>query len=141
MSNEQWLVYLWSIYPTGGFTYLWCVALCLTLTFIFITWFPYTDVSKDEQKDTTFIKMGKWKVGLPVFFLIMIFLSNLVPQKNHFMMIVVTPYVVDGTKSLIDSLQDPTSKAYKINQLMDKALDKALIELENTITDKSPVAK
>lgn len=135
MTNEQWLVYLWSIYPQGGVSVFWFVSLCVSLVIVLILWIGYSDTDIGKRDNTQFVKMGKWKVFLPLFFVFLLFLSNLVPQKNHFMMIVATPYVVDGTKSLVDSLQDPTSKAYKINQLMDKALDKALIELEKTITD------
>ncbi len=67
----------------------------------------------------------------------MLFLSQFVPSRKDFMFIIATPYLVESGKSLIESLQDPTSKAYKINQLMDKGLDKALIELDKTISDKT----
>ena len=60
----------------------------------------------------------------------MAFLSNFVPNKNNFIYIVATPYVVDSGKSLIESLQDENSKLYKINQIMDKSLDKVLKNLD-----------
>ncbi len=68
--------------------------------------------------------------------LVLIFLSNLFPSKRDFVYILAAPYVVDSGKSLIESLQDPTSKAFKINQLLDKSLDKALEQLEDKTNDK-----
>ena len=59
-------------------------------------------------------------------FLLFIFLSNLVPNREHFIYIIATPYVVESGKSIVESLQDPSSKLSKLNQMTDKALDKAL---------------
>ena len=136
MTNEQWIVYLWSIYPQGGMTCFWFTGLVISLIFISILWIGYSECYLEKRKTTQFTKLGKWKVIIPLFFGSMLFLSNLVPDRKDFMFIVATPYIIESGKSLIDSLQDPTSKAYKINQLMDKGLDKALIELDKTISDK-----
>lgn len=141
MTNEQWLVYLWSIYPQGGFSVFWGISFSVSALLIFILWIGYSDTDLEKRKTTQFAKLGKWKILIPLFFAGMLFLSNLVPDRKDFMMIVATPYVVESGKSLIDSLQDPTSKAYKINQLMDKGLDKALIELDKTISDSPSETK
>ena len=34
MTNEQWLVYLWSIYPSGGFQVFWVISLILVLALL-----------------------------------------------------------------------------------------------------------
>ena len=68
--------------------------------------------------------------------LLFIFISNLVPSREHFIYIIATPYVVDSGKSIIESLQDPNSKLSKLNQMTDKALDKALMYLGENENDK-----
>ena len=135
MTNEQWLVYLWSIYPQGGISIFWFCGFCVALTYIFIIWIGYSECEMRDRNNTQFVKTGKWKFIVPVFFAGMLFLSQFVPSRKDFMFIIATPYIIESGKSLIDSLQDPTSKAYKINQLMDKGLDKALVELDKTISD------
>ena len=80
----------------------------------------------------------KWRNKLiTVILLLFIFLSNLVPSnRNHFLYIIATPYVVDSGISIIESLQDPNSKLSKLNQMTDKALDKALMYLGENENDK-----
>ena len=142
MTNEQWLVYLWSIYPNGGFQVFWVMCLVLMvalLTFTAINYF--SDISgyrySEEEKNTyLWRKLGKYKVVVPSVLLLFIFLSNLVPNRNHFLYIIATPYVVDSGKSIIESLQDPNSKLYKLNKMTDKALDKALMYLGENENDK-----
>lgn len=136
MTNEQWLVYLWSIYPQGGASMFWFASLCVSLVIILILWVGYSETDIGKRDNTQFVKMGKYKIFIPLFFAGMLFLSQLVPSRNNFMFIVATPYVVESGKSIIDSLQDPTSKAYKLNQLMDKGLDKAIITLDKTMVSK-----
>ena len=34
MTNEQWLVYLWSIYPSGGYQVFWVISLILVLALL-----------------------------------------------------------------------------------------------------------
>ena len=125
MTKEQWLVYIWSIYPQGGYQMFWSVSLIISVGFIAILYAVYT---VDYDNNSAWIKLGKWKL-FPLFFLVMAFLSNFVPSRDNFMYIVATPYVVDSGKSLIDSLQDENSKLYKINQIMDKSLEKVLKNL------------
>ena len=106
MTKEQWLVYIWSIYPQGGYQAFWMIAFIASTIFVVFLYAVYCD--SKYAKDSTWVKLGKWKL-IPLFFLIMAFLSNFVPNKNNFMYIVATPYVVDSGKSLIDSLQDENS--------------------------------
>ena len=127
MTNEQWLVYLWSIYPNGGFTQLW-----VALLIIFVIGMCFIAISHfegDEDETTLWSKIGKWKIAIPSILVLFIFLSYLVPKRDHFLLILATPYAVEAGKSLADSLNDPTSKMFKLNQLVDKGLEKMLKEL------------
>ena len=91
----------------------------------------HSDASESCKTKTIWFRMGKWKVIIPSVLMVLIFLCNLVPSnRNHFLYIVATPYVVDSGKSIIESLQDPNSKLSKLNQMTDKALDKALKYLD-----------
>ena len=137
MTNEQWLVYLWSIYPSGGYQKFYVIFFIAYLFFIIFALISHSDTSDRYKTDTIWYKMGKWKVIIPSVLLVLIFLSNLVPSnRNHFLYIIATPYVVDSGKSIIESLQDPNSKLSKLNQMTDKALDKALMYLGENENEK-----
>lgn len=122
MTNEQWLVYLWSIYPNGLFIQIWILALILFAGFLMILAIIHFD--KYQNKITLWTILGKWKIIIPSILVLFIFLSNLVPKRDHFLLIMATPYAVEAGKSLADSLNDPTSKMFKLNQLVDKGLEK-----------------
>ncbi len=126
MTNEQWLVYLWSIYPNGLFIQIWILALILFAGFLMILAIIHFD--KYQNKITLWTILGKWKIIIPSILVLFIFLSNLVPKRDHFLLIMATPYAVEAGKSLADSLNDPTSKVFKLNQLVDKGLEKMLQE-------------
>ena len=136
MTQEQWLVYIWSIYPNGGFQVFWVISLAIVFVFLcFVAGIYFSDTGgyryTEEEKDTyLWRQLGKWKVIVPSVLLSFIFLSNLVPNREHFVYIIATPYVVESGKSIIESLQDPNSKLSKLNQMTDKALDKALMYLD-----------
>ena len=142
MTNEQWLVYLWSIYPNGEFQVFWVMCLVLVIALLTFTAINYfSDISgyrySEEEKNTyLWRKLGKWKITIPSVLLSFILLSNLVPSREHFLYIIATPYVVDSGKSIIESLQDQNSKLYKLNKMTDKALDKALMYLGENENDK-----
>ena len=134
MTNEQWLVYLWSIYPNGGFMHLWVVLLVVFVVGILWTGIIHYDGDGDET--TLWSKMGKWKIAIPSILVVFIILSYLVPKRDHFILILATPYAVEAGKSIVDSLNDPNSKLSKLNQMTDKALDKALMYLGENENDK-----
>ena len=137
MTNEQWLVYLWSIYPSGGYRIFYVVSLLIFLVFMIFMLIAHSDASDRYKTETIWYKMGKWKIIIPSVLIVLLFLSNLVPSnRNHFLYIVATPYVVDSGKSIVDSLQDPNSKLSKLNQMTDKALDKALKYLDENENEK-----
>ena len=127
MTNEQWLVYLWSIYPNGGFLHLWVVLLVTFAVGILFTGIIHHE--GDRDKTTLWSKLGKWKITIPSILVLFIFLSLLIPKRDHFLLIIATPYAVEAGKSLADSLNDPTSKMFKLNKLVDKGLEKMLKEL------------
>ena len=127
MTNEQWLVYLWSIYPNGTLVQIWIVLLILFATGMMMAAIFHFGNYADET--TVWSKLGKWKIVIPSILVLFIFLSLLVPKRDHFLLILATPYAVEAGKSLADSLNDPTSKMFKLNQLVDKSLEKMLKEL------------
>ena len=142
MTNEQWLVYLWSIYPSGGYQVFYAILLIAYLFFIIFMLIAHSDASERYKTETIWSKMGKWKIIVPSVLILLLFLSNLVPSnRNHFLYIVATPYVVDSGKSIIESLQDPNSKLSKLNQMTDKALDKALKYLDENKQSEPEVKK
>mgnify|MGYP003618129239 CR=1 FL=1 len=137
MTNEQWLVYLWSIYPNGGFMHLWVVLLVVfAVGIMFASLFHFGDY-RDGNENTVWSKIGKWKIVIPSILVLFIFLSLLVPKRDHFILILATPYAVEAGKSLADSLSDPTSKMFKLNQLVDKSLEKMLKELSEPGSGKN----
>ena len=127
MTNEQWLVYLWSIYPNWTLVQIWIVLLILFATGMMMLATFHFD--KYASGNTLWSKMGKWKIVIPSILVVFILLSYLVPKRDHFLLIIATPYAVEAGKSLADSLNDPTSKMFKLNQLVDKGLEKMLKEL------------
>ena len=127
MTNEQWLVYLWSIYPNGLFIQIW--ATLLTVFAIGMALIAINHFDGYEDETTLWSKMGKWKIAIPSILVLFIFLSLLVPKRDHFLLIIATPYAVEAGKTITDSLNDQTSKMFKLNQLVDKGLEKMLKEL------------
>lgn len=142
MTNEQWLVYIWSIYPNGGFQVFWVISLIMVLALLTLAaanYFSDTGGYRySEEKKNTYLwrKLGKYKIIMPSVLLLFIFLSNLVPNREHFAYIIATPYVIESGKSIVDSLNDPSSKLSKLNQMTDKALDKALKYLDENKNEK-----
>ena len=134
MTNEQWLVYLWSIYPNGLFIQIWVMLLIVFIIGMIPVAINHFDGYEDET--TLWSKMGKWKIAILSILVLFIFLSYLVPKRDHFLLIIATPYAVEAGKSIIESLNDPTSKLSKLNQMTDKALDKALKYLDENKNDK-----
>lgn len=134
MTNEQWLVYLYSVWPDGEFFHFWMSCLCIWGVYLLVLGISYSEpcITKEERQQKLWVKLGYKKIIVPVIICFMMLISHFVPDKKTFAYIIVTPYVVDTGKSLVESLQDPSSKAYKINKMIDKGLDKALEALENT---------
>ena len=134
MTNEQWLVYLWSIYPDGGFRIIWFILLIICT--VCMAFAAVVHFDGDEDETTLWSKMGKWKIAIPSILVLFIFLSYLVPKRDHFLLIIATPYAIEAGKSLADSLNDPTSKIFKLNQIVDKGLERMLKELSEPKNEK-----
>lgn len=134
MTKEQFLVYLWSIYPTGGFTLFYIIFLVIFLFILGLLYINYSDdmnsKSDDKLREYGWRKLGKLKLIIPLFFIFLLFVSKLVPSRDNFLLIIATPYIVDSGKNMLESLSDPTSKAYKINELTNKSLDIAIKKLD-----------
>ena len=109
--------------------HLWVVLLVVfAVGIMFASLFHFGDY-RDGNENTVWSKIGKWKIVIPSILVLFIFLSLLVPKRDHFILILATPYAVEAGKSLADSLNDPTSKMFKLNQLVDKGIEKMLKEL------------
>ena len=134
MTNEQWLVYLWSIYPNGLSIQIWVLLLIIFIIGMIPVAINHFDDYEDET--TLWSKIGKWKIAIPSILVLFIFISYLVPKRDHFLLIIATPYAVEAGKSLADSLNDPTSKMFKLNQLVDKGIEKMLKELSEPKNEK-----
>lgn len=131
MTQEQWIVYLYSIWPDGGFILLYFLAFCALGIYYGISVNAHSlyDSSNPNSEwykgNAPTIKYSKFFKITPVILILLIILSNFVPNKKGFLMLVATPYLVDGSKSLIDS-----EKASKFSEIIDLSLDKALNELK-----------
>ncbi len=137
MTNEQWLIYLYGIYPNGGWTVIWAIASMIVVMvgcFILLDKRDYDNFKNpaDEwyYKKSIFHKLGYWKITIPAFLFFAIMLSNLIPDKRTFMCIIAAPYVVEGGKTVMEQLNDKTSKLHKLNKMLDMSLDKAIQKLE-----------
>ena len=58
MTNEQWLVYLWSIYPEGLFIQIWVMLLIIFIIGMIPVAINHFDGCEDET--TMWSKLGKW---------------------------------------------------------------------------------
>ena len=125
MTQEQWLVYAYSVWPNGGWTWIWGSLVIVGLFISVIITAVYIDTNGKDVKKST-VKTFWIATGIVIFLLQV---SFLIPDKKGMAAIIATPYIVEGGKSLVESLKDPNSKAYKINLLIDKSLDKAVEEI------------
>jgi len=122
MSNEQLIIYLYSIWPEGGFSVLYFAGLVISSAIAIILAIRLSDYdssnpdSKWHPSKSPYNRMGKWRIRLPIIFATLLFLSNLVPDKKGFLLIVATPTVVKSIES---------GKLNKLNNIIDSALDNA----------------
>lgn len=137
MTTEQWLVYLYGIWPEGGPTTFYTVWAVLAAVFLIVMLVNIFIVYNDDPDSIYHFSKSlffKYKGYITVFTatpLVLIVLSSLVPDKRTMLYIIATPYAVESGKTLIESLNDETSKLYKLNQLLDASLDKALEHLKD----------
>lgn len=90
----------------------------------------YTE-SYFHPSKSPYLTLPPWKrYAVPAVLVFFMLLATLVPSRDGFVVILATPYAVEAGQSVVESLADPTSKLFKLNQLMDNALDVALEALE-----------
>ncbi len=108
MTNEQWLIYIYGIYPEGGFTAaLWTMVIFMVLSLLTIL-----QIDKPEI-------MKIWKsIMKPL--VIVTFISSLIgyfiPTKNAYLLMLATPSVVNSMEN---------GKLSKLEKLIGRALDEA----------------
>ena len=121
MTQEQWLIYLYSIWPDGGFRVTYTVLLIFITVFSAMAFLSYLDDQKyyDKYPDKSLWLKFKaiYKTTMAVL-LTLVILSSLIPDKKTFLLLVATP-------SIQTSLVDSNGKLHKINSIIDKALTKA----------------
>lgn len=126
MSQEQWIVYAYSVWPNGGWTSVWGALVIIGLFFsaMLLTIIHLDTIGRDVSK-----KLIKASWLCTLFTVIMLQIPFFIPDKKDMAAIIATPYIVEGGKSLVESLKDPNLKSYKINLLIDKSLDKTVEEI------------
>ena len=122
MTKEQWIIYLYGIYPEGGWKALWTILLVCFLLFILIIFAIHNVDKQNGESSTLWEELPKQLKIIPIIVLsILIFLSNLVPNKNVFLALVATPTVVKYIKHTLNN-----DRLKKIDKLFDITLDKML---------------
>ena len=116
MTNEQLLIYLYGIYPEGEFTRLY-TALIIILVFASMIWVMFK-IGPEEEKINN-ITLPKFIKRSFIALSILLFLSNLVPDKKYFVAMVAAPYL---KKSYIDN----NGTLNKLDKILDLSLDKDL---------------
>ena len=112
MTNEQLIIYIYGIYPEGGFSAL---AILLFVIIVIATW---GEAMLDDDA-LGWVKLHD-KVKIPALITtIILSVGYFIPSKNTFLAIVATP-------SLVKSLEDNDGKLNKVSRLLDKALNEAL---------------
>ena len=126
MSNEQWIIYLYGIYPTGGWSFLWGVLLLVTFIVLIPITVDHFATDESEQKNTVYTGLGNWKWILPSVLIFFLFLSSLVPSKNVFLTLVATPTIMEQFNA-----SSTDGKLMKLNNIIDLVLDKAAKDLNS----------
>jgi len=121
MSNEQLIIYLYGIYPEGGFVLL----LSVMWVILVLLWLPIIDGGGNLENKLHIV----WKKVMKPFTIVMLvvwLLSALTPDKKTFLLLVATPTIMESY----------TEKNSKLNRL-DKIIDKALIKADKALEDKN----
>ena len=110
MTNEQWLIYLYGIYPEGGLS---IAMLGVTVT-LWLIMLPFLEMITDKA----ITKMLKFNKIVTVITVIVLIIGYFIPPKNVFFTMIAAPYVKE-------SLIDDKGKLHKLNNIIDSALTKA----------------
>ena len=118
MTYEQWIIYLYGIYPGKG----WALIIFLWFTTSLGTLILVKIIAKDElDKDAT-IFLSRYAKTFWVALVILI-VSGFMPDRKTFAAIIATPIIVESVKK-------EDGKLYKVDMIIDRVLDKTLKELE-----------
>jgi len=124
MTQEQWLVYLYGVYPGDGITFLVIMWFMFTVVAsVFIGFIPKKDWDREVYSRVNKFAKTVWIAGA------LLFIGNFIPDKKTFVAIVATP-------AIVDSYKQEDGKIYKMDLIIDKILDKTVRELTDTITEK-----
>ncbi len=116
MTYEQFIIYLYGIYPTGGITVAAIIIAMITISIYIIT-------TETEDLPKTFADLPrKIKVIVWVTVSTMV-IGYFIPSKNAFLAIVATPLLMESAKD---------GRLDKIDQLLDMALAKAQKKITET---------
>jgi len=112
MTQEQFILYIYGIYPEGGFT----ITVVLLSVIMLFAWLPITEGGTEFNKSYTAWK----KIAIPLFIItaITVVLSTIIPDKKTFLLLVATP-------TIIESYTEKGGKLNRLDSLIDKALKKA----------------
>lgn len=136
MTKEQWIVYLYDIYPSGGFTALWTLLLITTITIIILSGGSYyldkykkgDHYDKFDENEYIWSRFSKkFKISIVLIPFILILLSNLIPSKHGFIAILATPYIVNKVNHINDI------NTSKFQQVFNLTIDKAIYQLKQDI--------
>jgi hypothetical protein len=116
MTKEQWLVYLYSIYPTGSLS---IIVFAVATFVISIFWF----IIDIERKKEYLPKAIKWTKIYVISLLITVIFYSLIPSKKMALAIYATPY-------FMKYIDNNDTKIMKLDKLLDLSLDKAIKELK-----------
>lgn len=135
MTKEQWLVYLWGIYPNGGFsTILVLLLICIIifLLFIGISYMADQAIGYIKEEDFMWNRLGKAKYYMVIIPTMLLLLAQLVPDKKTFFAILATPYIVDGAKTSISYIDD-NNITNRIDNIVKLALQRVETSLQSNI--------
>ena len=119
--NEMLIVYIYGIYPSGGIS---IVAFLFALSWAF--YFIISGMTNDEEHMKKAKKISKFLIPIVIFIWTV---GYFIPPKNMFLTMIATPHI-------IDSLEDKAGKLNKIDRLLDKALNEALSQANDSTTKK-----
>jgi len=123
MTNEQWILYLYGIYPSGGIS-------LLVFMVCFFAWIIYIIdglvYKNDKRNEININKENYFHTKMPmklitIITIIVLTIGNFVPKKEIFLAMIATPILIENMKD---------GKLSKINKLIDGALDLAIEKIE-----------
>ena len=114
MTNEQWIIYLYGIYPGKGTTVIIGLGLLITsITFVVM----FVHELDNDRKDEEFLRLKRIVRNFLIGFSTLAVLSIFVPNKDIFLAMVATP-------TILESYKEENGKLNKIDSIIDKVLNR-----------------